>query len=203
MELIPGFETETNGSIAEPTKWNNNLNKVKTLLDTVTAYVESFIADMSGDYQAVISGGNITDATGLTVTVDETVVWLSSGRTTCAAATVTLAPSVANYIYANYLGEFEISTTLDSYTNKVVIGKVTTSSNDVLTIEAFDNKIFTINEMLANRIQPLGITAFPYNGQTFLSFSYVDPEVSNVDFFQIQVSTNNGQTWTTISNVYV
>ena len=181
MDITPNFSSVTNGTIANPTTFNTNFALMKTWLESLATYIESFISDLAGDYMAVVSGGNITIGTGLTVTIDETVVWLSSeGRVTCSAATVNLAANSTNYVYANSSGEFEVSTTLANYTDKLIIGKVITGTSTVTTIQEYDNKIFTINEMVKERIAPLGLVAYPDGNVVNLSFCYRDPDETGV-----------------------
>jgi hypothetical protein len=204
MDIVTNFESMIPGTVGDPTTYNNNLAKIQDYLNDVIEYLEEFMSDLSGNGQGIVSGGEITDGGGLTLSAAAVVAaWVGGRRIDADAATINLNDNDDNYIYLTINGEYEVLGSFAYYTNKIPRAKAVTVSGDITTLEVYDNKIFTMNEMILNRILPLGLMVYEKNGQYICNVSYIDPDITGLEEIVVEGSGDDGATWNTITTVTI
>jgi hypothetical protein len=204
MNITTNFESMVPGTVGDPTTYNNNLAKIQDYLNDVISYVEEFMSDLSGNGQGIVSGGEITDGGGITLNAAAVVAaWIGGERITADAAIVNLNDDDDNYIYLTNNGEYEVLDSFAYYTNKIPRAKVITVSGDISTLEVYDNKIFTMNEMILNRILPLGLMVYENNGQYICNVSYIDPDITGLEEIIVEGSDDDGDTWSSITTITI
>ena len=201
MLINTQFTNAVPGQAGDSTVYNANLAKIESYLNEILAYLEQYQTDISGTGQGVVSGCGISEGTGLALSAAAGVAWVGGQRVSVLASTINLSDDSTQYIYLNQDGDYVVESAFTLYTTKIPRAKVVTSSGAITSLIEYDNKIFTMEEMISHRIMPYGISISDDGSNTIVNISYIDPEETGLQTIQIEGSSDDGATWEVIAEI--
>ena len=198
MPVNVNIATMSPGSVGNSETYNANFQEMISGFTQILEQFGQYMEDMAGSNMGMVSGGDFADAGGLSVSVTAGVAWINKTRVSApASSAINLNASETNYIYLDSSGDYSVETTSESYTNKILRAQVVTDETSVSSITQYNNEIWTIGEMIEDRISPFGIHVYMDDGTYYVEFCYRDNVY--IDHFELEYQDGEGN-WITIDD---
>jgi hypothetical protein len=203
MLIDTNFTSANPGAAGDSGVYNANLAKIEQYLNEVLAYIESYMSDLSGDGQGIVDGCELTDGGALIVNAALGNAWVGGDRVSVDAAAITVTDDATCYIYLDQDGDYSVDSVFGFYTTKIPRAKVIAAGGDITSLLEYDNRIFTMDEMMLHRITPFGLLVTNDGVDTIVNVSYLDPAETGIQSIVIEGSDDDGATWSELATVTI